>query len=318
MAVKDYKTLVVQWHPNGGKDRSYRFILALCLVIAVLLAVVLTLVPVPEAERPSRDDIPDRVARFITERPEPPAAPEPEPRPEPRPVPQIEHRPVVQRERPREIEEPLTEQEQQARERAEQSGLLALGHQLADMMDTSDVDAMVNTRATDRPGDGAGETLAGFTDADTPTAAARAGTVSAGDYAASVGTSSLSRRELAVLTEEPVIAAPGGGTDAEVTRSFANTGRSEEEVTLVFDQYKGTLYSLYNRARRQTPGLRGRLVLELTIAPSGDVTEVRIVSSELNNASLEQRIKARVKQFQFEQKDAEPITIIFPIEFLPS
>lgn len=318
MAVNDYKTLVAQWHPDGGQDRRYHLIVVVCLGLAAALALALAAVSVPEAKRPTRQDIPDRVARFITERPEPVAAPQPPPEPEPKPLPQIEPRPVVQRERVREITEPLTEQEQQARERAEQSGLLALGHQLADMMDTSDVDAMVNTRATDRMGSGAADTVAGFTEADAPTAAARAGSVHTSDYTTSVGSSALSRRELAVLTEDPIIAASTDTAGADVTSSFANSGRTQEEVTLVFDQYKGSLYSLYNRARRQTPGLRGRLVIELTIAPAGNVTEVRIVSSELNNAGLEQRIKDRVKQFQFETKDAAPLTIIFPIEFLPS
>src|SRR5690625_2912669 len=123
MAVNAYKTVVAQWHPDGGRDRRYHLIVVVCLVLAAALALALAAVSVPEAERPTRQDIPDRVARFITERPEPVVAPQPPPEPEPKPVPQIEPRPVVQRERVREITEPLTEQEQQARERAEQSGL---------------------------------------------------------------------------------------------------------------------------------------------------------------------------------------------------
>src|SRR5690625_2177768 len=169
MAVNDYKTLVAQWHPDGGRDRRYHLIVVVCLVLAAALALALAAVSVPEAERPTRQDIPDRVARFITERPEPVVAPQPPPEPEPKPTPEVGAGPVVQREGVREIPEQLTQQEEQARERAEQSGLLALGHQLADMMDAADVDAMVNTAPTDRTGSGAADTVTGFTEADEPT-----------------------------------------------------------------------------------------------------------------------------------------------------
>jgi len=86
----------------------------------------------------------------------------------------------------------------------------------------------------------------------------------------------------------------------------------------VFDQHKGSLYSIYNRERRKKPGLKGKIVLELTISPEGKVTAARIVSSELNDPSLERRLLARVKMFKFQEKSVEPVTVVFPVEFLPS
>jgi TonB family protein len=61
----------------------------------------------------------------------------------------------------------------------------------------------------------------------------------------------------------------------------------------------------------------GKLVLELTISPAGDVTACRLVSSELNEPTLESKIVARVKLFKFEAKDVESITVRKTIEFFP-
>jgi periplasmic protein TonB len=62
-------------------------------------------------------------------------------------------------------------------------------------------------------------------------------------------------------------AASGGGGKA---------ARSREEIELVFDKNKGRIYSLYARALRDNAELQGKLVLEFTIAPSGEVTMCRV------------------------------------------
>ena len=49
---------------------------------------------------------------------------------------------------------------------------------------------------------------------------------------------------------------------------------------------RGALYALYGRALRETPELAGKVVLEFTIAPSGEITMCRVVSSELNDPEL--------------------------------
>jgi len=56
----------------------------------------------------------------------------------------------------------------------------------------------------------------------------------------------------------------------------------------------------------------------LTIAPSGKVTLCKLVSSELHDAALGQKISQRVKLFDFGAKDVETVTITYPIDFLPA
>ncbi len=75
---------------------------------------------------------------------------------------------------------------------------------------------------------------------------------------------------------------------------------------------------MYNRALRVDPTLEGKLVLRLTIAPSGQVTFCEVVSSELDDPELEEKLVQRVKLFRFEAKDVEPITTTKPIDFFPA
>ena len=66
------------------------------------------------------------------------------------------------------------------------------------------------------------------------------------------------------------------------------------------------------------PTLQGKVVLRLTISPTGDVTFCEIVSSELGDPDLERKLVLRVKQFKFDAKNVEPITTTKPIDFFPA
>jgi hypothetical protein len=97
------------------------------------------------------------------------------------------------------------------------------------------------------------------------------------------------------------------------------TRRSDEEIQVVFDRYKDSLYRIYNRELRKNTFLKGKLVLQLTIEPNGKVSACKVESSELNSEELEKKIIARVKRFNFgEKKGAKPLTILYPINFLPA
>lgn len=93
--------------------------------------------------------------------------------------------------------------------------------------------------------------------------------------------------------------------------------RTEEEIQLVFDRNKGALYTIYLRELRQNPGAHGKIVVRLTIAPSGAVKNCTIVSSEFANPEFGQKIVARVKLMDFGPKDVGDFTIDYPIVFFP-
>lgn len=111
----------------------------------------------------------------------------------------------------------------------------------------------------------------------------------------------------------------GGGGDASRAGFSGNAkGRTLEEIQLVFDRNKGALYTMYVREQRQHPDMVGKLVVRLTIAPSGAVTACKVVSSELGNPEFEKKVVARVLLMDFGAKDVGVFTVDFPIQFFPS
>jgi hypothetical protein len=96
-------------------------------------------------------------------------------------------------------------------------------------------------------------------------------------------------------------------------------GRTDEEIQIVFDRYKATLYRIYNKKLREDPTLRGKLLLRLTIEPGGEVSMCKAESTDLASAELVAQIVERVKRFNFGPKEGVPkTTILYPIDFLPA
>ena len=114
-----------------------------------------------------------------------------------------------------------------------------------------------------------------------------------------------------------------GGTGDGVGGSLKKGGsgkasRSIEEIKLVFERNKGAIYALYNRALREEPGLQGKVVVELKISPGGEVVGCRVISTELKTPELEQKLLARIRQFDFGAKDVDVMVVSWPVDFLPS
>ena len=315
MVAVRYQDLALDWQIADTEKRTFNRITIISLVVTTVFAVIVANIQVPEPERVAETVVPERVAQFVLERER--AKPPPPPKPQQvKPLPKPQPKPKVRKEAPKEAEKPLTKEQAVAREKAEKSGLLALGSELADLIDTSDVSAMVSGDVSKTSS--AAEQAAGH-DSSVLTAGAGQGSggVDAAGYGVTVAGTQLSERERAQLRQ--VILA--GGAAAAVEEESAERGanlRAEEEVTMVFDQNKSKLYSVYNRARRKNPGLKGKVVLEIVIEPNGKVANVRIISSELNDPTFESSLIARIKMFNFGDSNTETLTVTYPIEFLPS
>ena len=187
-------------------------------------------------------------------------------------------------------------------------------------MDTDDLSSMVGAKV--KSGN-AGSTQAAVPDQDLLIADAgkgSGGVSGSGHTTTTNGKTVLENRKITQV--EQTLVDPGTIAKAKKQDSKNKTRkagvRSEESITLVFDKNKGKLYAVYNRARRKDPGLKGKIILQITIAPVGNVVKVAILSSELNNPKLEKGLISRIKQFNFGAQSVEQITVTYPIEFLPS
>jgi hypothetical protein len=75
---------------------------------------------------------------------------------------------------------------------------------------------------------------------------------------------------------------------------------------------------LYNLELHRDSTLQGKMILRLTIEPDGSVSLCQLQASSINAPDLAAQVVDRVKTFNFGAKVVPPVTIIYPIDFLPA
>ncbi|MGA2860229.1 MAG: TonB family protein [Steroidobacteraceae bacterium] len=296
-----YRRYELPWESDPEDQRRLRRPLAAGLLLFVLFGLILPFIHLPKLTEAPAEAVPERLARLMVEekaKPPPPVVEQPKPKPETKPV-----------EAPKPVDRTA-----EARKKAQHSGLLKFQDELADLRQNVDLTPLGQTKNLQ----GA---VGQDSHAERSLIASKAGGASAGITTASAsrgfgtGAGSLTGHDTTVVNSRIAAA----GTPGNIAKGGSGKpSRSQEEIALVFDRNKGAIYALYGRALRDTPDLQGKLVLEFTIAPSGEVTECHVVSSELKDTDLERKIVARVKLFRFEAKDVAAITTTKPIEFVPA
>jgi len=175
------------------------------------------------------------------------------------------------------------------------------------------------------------DTLADLRDVNMPTVSAPlqgnviTSTSNTNTFAASAANTSGGIGEIGIVDRGASTTGLGNRSTTAVRSTIAGgkTGgspklrRTEEEIQLVFDRNKGALYTIYLRELRQTPDAHGKLVVRLTIAPSGAVKGCTVVSSEFASPEFAKKVIARVMLMDFGAKDVGDFTIDYPIVFFP-
>lgn len=296
-----YRSYELPWEGDPDSARRFRRLLTIGLVLFVLGGLIIPFLKLPTPKESAAQAVPERLARLmVEEKPKPPPPPPPKPieppKPETKPIPQPVDRTA------------------EARKKAEKQ-LNQVKDELADLRRDLAQELPVETK-----------NLTGAVGADSKAErsmiASRAGTGSAGVQSTNSsrgfgsGAGSLTGHTTTSVSSR--VANIGADNKASRTGSSGKAARSQEEIELEFDRNKGAIYAIYNRALRDDPALQGKVVLKLSIAPSGQVTDIRIESSELKAADLEAKLLARIRSFDFGAKDVNPMTVTYPLDFLPS
>lgn len=280
------------WALQEEADRRFRRLVWRTLLPLLILGLVVPWLKLAQqAQEPGATAGP-RYAELLRTAPPAPKAEEPKPEPEQKETPKPQ----------------LTQAQKVERARQKASKMLSSFDQLAALRDSDlpTVDQPLTTNViTSRTGTG------------NPSFAASASKSSGG-----IGEVGVVRREGAetglgerqgARVSSRIGGGGGGGGGDRIVR-----GRTLEEIQLVFDRTKGAFYTMYVREQRQNPNMVGKLVVRMTIAPSGAVTRCSVVSSELNNPEFEKKVVARVLLMDFGAKDVGDFTIDYPILFFPS
>ncbi len=320
MELPFYREYELPWTADDSQERRFRRLLGMVFGVSLVLSLLWPFIPVKRPDPMDVVEIPPRIAQLMLEdKPLPPPPPQPVEEEEPEPEPDEEPEQVAENEPEPEPEvvpepEPEVDRTDVAREQA-QAAFMPFAEDLASLVDQDLVEQVADNRELTAS---VGQAERNERSMITSNAASASGGINTANMSRNTGGSGIAGRST-TRVESPVAGIgqnAGGGARRSGTSDLAS--RSREEIELVFDKNKGAIFSLYNRALRRDPSLQGKVVLRLTIAPDGSVTACEIVSSELGDAELEQKLVQRIKLFRFESRSVEPITTTKPIDFFPA
>ncbi len=312
MDLPFYREYELPWTSSSDQERRFRRLLVIIFTATFVLGVIWPWIPTMAPDPYDIEKIPPRIAKLLLqEKPPPPPPPKPqEPEPEqPDSIKEPEPERVVENEPE---PEPI-DYKKIAREKA-QAAFMPFAEDLAALADSDVVERVADNRLlTSSVGVAVRNERAMIT---SKVGAASRG-INTANMSRNTGGTGLGDRSTTQVSS-PVAGLGQSAGGARRSGSSGKASRSREEIELVFDRNKGAIFALYNRALRIDPSLEGKLVLRLTIAPSGEVTFCEIVSSDLGDEDLERKLVQRIRMFRFEAKDVEAITTTKPIDFFPA
>lgn len=295
-----------------------------CLVLTLIVP----FLPLPEKEIPVEDKVEKRVVKILMDKKIPPppskvakttptqkitkpvktAKPKEIKKTQPQKVNKVANKPVEQKKLA------VAPPKKSAREVAKGSGLLAFQSELADISKNSSAKTL-GEKSLSNSGGSAARVERSLVTKNTRRGS---GGINSATLSRDVSGTGLGGRSASRVAGPAGMGAgeggSGSGTDDGIGRSAQ---RDLEKIQITFDRNKSAIFSMYNRALRTSPDLQGKVVLKITIAPSGKVTDIFIVSSELADTELESKLIQRIKLINFGSEDVPAFTFNYPIDFYP-
>jgi periplasmic protein TonB len=290
-----YRRYELPWSPSEEMERRFRTILRNFAIVFAIIAVLMPFLPRHQIVV-NTDSLPERVVQLVMEPPPPPPPPPP-----PKPEKPVEKAPVTAKPVPQPVDP-----------RVKAAKTAQVFDQLAALRDIDmDKFAKKQPKTTD-PGD---VSVVSRNIISSKVGGTSGGISAPTSSGLAAGSGSL-RGIYTTQVKDPNLGAAGQA--ATKAGGSGKASRSADEIALVFTKNKGAIDAMYARALRDNPALQGKVVLELTIAPSGDITAAHIVSSDLNDKEFEAKLLARIRLFKFEARDVAALTATKPIDFFPA
>ena len=302
--ASNFRVFELPWSANQDQERRFKRMLRIALAIWLVIAVGTQFLPAPD--KPVAPPLPEEVIRLVLTPPPAPPKPVEAKKPEPKPI--VEPKPVVP--------PPVVDKTDLARKKA-QKALNQVKDELADLRAALNTEQLASAKPLNSKVDGPARAERSMI---TSNLSGGSGGINTAALSAGFGSGPGSLHGHSTMQGVQSFADQIKKDHAEATRT-GNSGkasRSREEIEMVFDRNKSAIYALYNRALRENPQLQGKVVVQLTIAPTGEVTDCKILSSELKDEELEHKLVARIKMFKFDDRDVELITTTKPIDFFPA
>jgi outer membrane biosynthesis protein TonB len=300
--------LILPWASTVQEDLRFRNILRNGLIFFTICALAVPFLPVTEITREQQETLPPQLARVILDKQELPPPPPPQEKPKPKPKPKDKPKPKPKPEaKPKPKPVDLVKQ---AKQSASVAGLLAFQDDLADMRDSVDMDSLSKTNLSR----GAAEAVKTERSIIATKAKSTSGGIKTAALSRDTGGSALSGKATTTVAS-PIDQIANQRSDNAA--SAEQGGRSDEAIRREMDKNKGAIFAIYNRALRNDPSLQGKYVFEMLITPEGNVSEVKLISSELGDPTLDRKILSRIRLIRFPAENVINTRVNYSFDFLP-
>lgn len=95
----------------------------------------------------------------------------------------------------------------------------------------------------------------------------------------------------------------------------SNAKRDPDVINEVVASHKASIKMSYEKFLRRDPNLAGKISVRFTIAASGNVINVKILENTTGNKDLEDEIIRKIKMWQFESIPDGDVTVTYPFVF---
>ena len=321
-----YTPYELSWTTSEADERSFQKLVAVFLVLFLIFSIAVSHIPVPKQDRSQTEKLPPRLAKMILEQKKVILPPKPEtkiekpeikkeePKKEEKkkePEKKPEKEKIAKKEPPKPKQKTPEQRIDAARKKAASSGLLAFSDDLADLRETPALQSNKPLLTSQPQSANVERSMM------TALAGKSSGGINTSQLSRSTGGVQLSDRSTTVI-ESPVERAARDAAYKKPKKQITKRERSKEAVTLKIRQHEGAINSIHRRALRSDPTLQGRVNVEIVIAPSGKVTEVKILSSEYQSKEILKKIISRIRFIDFGAENVSEFTIQYNFDFLPT
>lgn len=311
-----FNDFALPWESSRLEDERFKRILKRIILLFLLLAIAFPWLPLPQIDREQAEKIPPMLAKVIIHH-RLPAPPPPPPAAEPK---------QAHEEKPADKAPASAKRKKasSARKKVASLGIGAFSSQLKSLRSSVDI-AKLQARNTN--------VSTGAAARSTRSVLGRvSATKTSGGINASVMSSNGSGTHLAGRNGVDMggygngyggggsgngAGSGGDGGGGGKSHSSVIGGRDMESIRRVFEQHKGAIYAIYNRALRKDPEIQGKYVFHIVIEPDGTISSIKIISSELGNDKLEKKLLARIRVINFGRDDVAATPVNYKFDFLP-
>jgi len=314
-----YRAMIMPWSKEAESENRFHRAVLVALLICFLFISVIPQINVPIPDR-SVDvvKIPERLVKLVKKEPIPPPRPKPEQLKPDKAAKGKEPAPE-----PSKMAADKVQKAAAARKKAERAGVLAFKGAFEDLLDETPVAKLgTEARLSKESPRVAGRARARRSLVAMQAKGGSSGGIGNARVSRNVGSGNVDRIGGAGIGKGFARVESTIGGLGESSRPLSDglaPGRTDEEIQIVFDRYKATLYRIYNKELRKDPTLRGKILLRISIETSGVVSMCKVESTDLASPELVSKIVERIKRFNFGPKEGvSKLTILYPIDFLPS